>query len=285
MSQWQEEYPAVGRALAPEYRSLPREDVEAVLEASFGEGFGLDQAEGFLADIGRTLGKVAQVAAPVVQRILPGLASGALGGAALGPLGAIGGALIGGIGGALGSKGPARPAPRPAAPGPAAVPAAASPGGAVGTLLAALGSPTVQQALGAMMLGRAGSRSVPTPNGGQLPVAAVTSLLGMLANRASAEWEETFAAEAPSGETAWEGLDLAAPEARAEWVLGQLAPLEGTTEEATGDEAVGDPEPGGEASDEGWIDELYDELEEQMVASDEAAYGAEAERWSLSADG
>lgn len=281
MSDWQEAYPAVGRALAPEYRALPREDVEALLEASFGEGFGLDEAEGFFDDIGRTLGKVARVAAPVVQRILPGVASGAAGGAALGPFGALGGALLGGLTGALGSQGPARAA----APGPASVPAAARPGGAVGQLLAALGSPTVQQALSSMMLGRAGGRTVATPGGAQLPVAAVTSLLGMLANRASAEWEEAFAADELAAASAWEGFDLAAPEVRAELVLGQLAPLEAADEESGEESLSGEAADPAEGVEEAWIDELYDELEAQAIAGDEAAYEAETESWSVGANG
>ncbi len=280
MSEWQEAYPAVGRALAPEYRGLPREDVEAVLEATFGEGFGLDEAEGFFDGIGRTLSSVARVAAPVLQRVLPGIASGAAGGAALGPFGAIGGALLGGLSSALGSKGPAGPA-RAAVPGAAP----AGPGGAVGQLLTALGSPTVQQALGSMMLGRAGGRTVPTPSGGQLPVAAVTSLLGMLANRASAEWEETFPAEDLGAESFGEGFDLAAPEARAEWTLGQLAPLEAREEESSEEAASEEGLDEAESSDEGWIDELYDELEAQVIADGELAYDGGPESWSLGADG
>jgi hypothetical protein len=278
MPEWQEEYPAVHQALAPEYRDLPRERVETIIGATFGEGIGLDEAEGIFDAIGKTLGNVARAVAPVVQRALPGVLSGAAGGAALGPLGAIGGALLGGIGGALGGgRRPARPAVSPRTLAPAAVPGA-GPAGAIGQLFAALGSPTVHQALNSMMLGRAGSRSVPTPGGTQLPVAAVTSLLGMLANRASAEWEELV----PAGEAeAFEaGPDPVAPEARAEWALGQLAPVEFEPESGAGDQEG--------SGEEGWLDELYDEFEAELLGVDgEAAYdeGLESEDWSLAANG
>jgi hypothetical protein len=269
MPQWQEEYPAVNRALAPQYRALPREQVEGILAGTFGEGFGLDEAEGFFDDIGRTLGNVARTAAPVLQRALPGIVSGAAGGAALGPFGALGGALLGGLGGALGGGG--RQAPTAGPPGsPAPAPtAAAGPTGAIGQLLAVLGSPTTQRALSSMMLGGAGSPTVGTPGGRQLPVAAITNLLGMLASRASAEWEALVPAAEPEG--AGETLSLAAPEARAEWVLGQLAPIEAAPEDAA--EARG-----AEVSEEAWIDELYDELEAELLESG-------SESWSLASDG
>ncbi|MGE5527408.1 MAG: hypothetical protein ACM3Q9_01950 [Methanosarcina sp.] len=269
MGEWQEAYPAVHRALAPQYRSLPREQVEGILAGTFGEGFGLDEAEGFFDDIGRTLGNVARSAAPVLQRALPGIVSGAAGGAALGPFGALGGALLGGLGGALGGGGAAAPRPpagRPAAPAPAG---GAGPSGAISQLLAVLGSPTTQQALSSMMLGRAGSPTVGTPTGSQLPVAAITNLLGMLAGRASAEWEALVPSVEAEG--AGEAFASAAPEARAEWVLSQLAPIEAEPEDAG--EASG-----GEASEEAWIDELYDELEAELIEG-------EAETWSLAADG
>ena len=51
-----------------------------------------------------------------------------------------------------------------------------------------LGSPTVQTALGSMLMGPAGARTVATPGGSQVPVGAVTNLLGMLAGRASARY-------------------------------------------------------------------------------------------------
>src|SRR4051794_7687854 len=251
MPDWQEAYPAVYSRLAPQYRALPEDQVESLLEGMFGEGFGLAAAEGFFDDVGRTLSGAARAAAPVLQRALPGVVSGAMSGAALGPWGMLGGALLGGVGSALGGGG--APAGRP--PGPAPAPGApamggAGPTGAIAQLLGALGSPTVQQALGSMFLGRAGSPTVPTPGGSQLPVAAITNLLGMLASRASAEWEAVVPSEDAEGVV--EGLDLASPEVRSAWVFEQLAPIEGLGEAAeSADESV----------DEAWIDELYDELE------------------------
>jgi hypothetical protein len=259
MANWQEEYPAVHRALAPEYRSLSRPQIEAIIGSTLGEGVGLDEAEGFFDDVGRALGGVAHAAAPFIQRALPGIASGAMGGAALGPLGMFGGALLGGLGSALGGGGGAHPAPPSPSGAPAGLPAAPSlgapaPAGAIGQLLAALGSPTVQQALSSMMLGNAGARSVPAASGGQLPVAAITSLLGMLANRASAEWEAT------AGEASAEAFDEAAyhvsPELRAEAVFRQLAAPEALSAQFI--------RPAAEM-DEAWIDELYDELEAELV--------------------
>ncbi|MFL5910948.1 MAG: hypothetical protein ACJ768_10310 [Gaiellaceae bacterium] len=286
MPDWQEAYPAVYNRLAEQYRSLPEDQVESLLESMFGEGFGLAAAEGFFDDVGRTLSGAARAAAPVLQRALPGVMSGAMSGAALGPWGMLGGALLGGVGSALGGGGGAA-APHPGAPAPAAgAPAlgggalGGGPTGALGQLLGALGSPTVQQALGSMFLGSAGARTVPTPGGNQLPVAAITNLLGMLSNRASAEWEAIMPSE--DAESVGEGLDLASPEVRSAWVFEQLAPVEGLDEAAESAD--------GESVDEAWVDELYDELEAELLAGTEAydeAYDESAgdEAWRLGAHG
>jgi hypothetical protein len=309
MADWHEAYPRLHEALAPEYRVLPEAQVETVVQGVFGEGVSLADAESFFGDLGNTLSRAATVVAPVVQRALPGVMSGAMSGAALGPWGALGGALIGGVSSALsggGGGGGARPPAggRPGAPGrprapmrlpiPGVTPAAApgsAPTAAVGQLLGVLGSPTVQQALSSMLMGSAGARSVPGAGGAQLPVAAITNLLGMLASRASAEWEELV--PSPEAEALGEGLDFAAPEARAEWVMSQLAPIE-VVESDVGESFDG------ESSDEAWVDELYDELEAEMAGEsdgedygessdegydeslDEADYeSAESESWSL----
>jgi hypothetical protein len=264
---WQEAYPTLYRALAPEYRELGMEQVEAIVHGTFGEDVTLADAEGFFDDVGRALSSAARAAAPVVQRALPGVAAGAMGGAALGPFGMLGGALLGGLGSALAPG--ARPQPagappagliRPAVPqAPAAPPGVAGPPLAIAQLLGALGSPTVQRALSAMLMGRAGARTVPTAGGSDVPVAAVTNLLGMLAGRASAEWETI--APSPEAESFSEGLDFAAPEVRAEWLYEQLESID------LGPEYV----EAWDESEESWLDEMFDELDAELVeASDEA---------------
>jgi hypothetical protein len=136
----------------------------------------------------------------------------------------------------------------------------------VGQLLGALASPTVQQGLFSMLLGPAGSRTVSTPGGSAIPVAAITNLLAMLAHRASAEWEST----APFGRVDYisEGIDTASPEARAEWVYRQLAPIETITPPAQAaaphEEASSTADP--ETVDDSWLDDMYDELEAEFYA-------------------
>jgi len=298
MPDWQEAHPAVYRALAPEYRDLPEDQVEALVQGVFGENVSLADAEGLFQDLGRTLSGAAQAAAPVLQRALPGVVSGAMTGAALGPWGMLGGALLGGVGSALG--GGAATAPRPPAgapiprpglpPGlPAPIPGGgppatgAGPTAAIAQLLGGLGSPTVQQALAAMLMGPAGARTVPIAGGNQVPVAAITNLLSMLASRASAEWEE--AVPSVEGEGFGEGVDYA-PEARSAWLYEQLLPLDDV--EARDDESS--RESGGEESDggEAWLDELYDELEAGLMAENEPESvdeSADPEAWRVNAYG
>ncbi|MGL5859345.1 MAG: hypothetical protein ACRC35_13250 [Angustibacter sp.] len=203
---WQHTHPRVLQSLAPEYHHLAAEQVDTLLRGNL--GLGLGAAEGFFGDlgkavggIGRTVGKAVTAAAPVVAKAAPGAISGALSGAPLGPAGIIAGATAGGLSGAL------APTPRRVVsgvvpsgqmPGGLRGPAGAAPGAAVAQLLAALASPTVQHALTSMMLGSAGARSVPAAGGGPVPLAAITNLLGSLAVRASAQWQEV--APPPDGD-------------------------------------------------------------------------------------
>ena len=186
MAEWQEEFPRLGAALAEEYRVLPRDQVEQLVEGAFGPGTTLEDAEGFfdnltktLGNVGQVVGKVAAQAAPVLASALPGVASGLAAGAPMGPFGMLGGAILGGLGSALGSGHSPAPGQAPVpgqAPAPglgslasalpgvvsALAPALGSgPGGAIGQLLGMLGSPTTQQALSSMLLGPAGARTVP----------------------------------------------------------------------------------------------------------------------------
>ena len=286
MPGWDESYPLLSNALAPEYRVLPREQVDSIIEGVFGPGTSLEDAEGFLDDLGHTLSNAARVAAPVAQRALPGVISGAASGAALGPYGMLAGALIGGATSARSAAASPhrqqhlRPVSGPAPLGasvaaPASTAPAAGANGAILQLLGALGSPTVEDALNAMLMGRAGAQTTQTASGGTVPVGAITNMLGTLAGHASAEWEALW----PSAETEsyGEGLDTGSPEARAEWLYGELAPV---PVEAREDEAA-------------WLDEVYDELDAEFLvqvteAYDEglrvaAQYGWSA--WSLSTGG
>jgi hypothetical protein len=272
---WQESYPVLHRSLAPAYRELPRSQVEQVVRGVLGESSDLDSVEGFLDDLGRTLGSIgrtvgnaAQQAAPVLAQVAPGVLSGAVGGAGLGLPGIIGGALLGGVGSVLGQQG--RPGPAPAMGGlpsaggvsqptgvqPPLLGGGAGSTGSIGQLLAALGSPTVQQALSSMLLGPVGNPTALAAGGSQLPVAAITNLLGMLANRASVEWESIT----PFGEATYgEGIDAANPEARAAWLYGQLEPVA----------MESDGQSDAEVADERWIDEMYDELEAAFYSEDD----------------
>ena len=284
MADWQESFPALHGVLASELRTLPASSVEGIVKGVFGEDATLADAEGFFDDLGRTLGGVARAAAPIVQRALPGVVSGAMGGAALGPFGMLGGALLGGLGSAMGGGGARPPGAPAAAPGAPRI-GGAGPTGAVGQLLAMLGSPTVQTALGSMLMGPAGARTVATPGGSEVPVGAVTNLLGMLAGRASAEWE----ALVPSVpvEDAGEALDLMAPEARAGLLFEQLAPLASLAAAQSVDESAdesADEALDEAAGDEAWLDELLDEIdaEDAEAAFDEAAFDEAAGSWSLS---
>ena len=276
VQQWQSAYPRVASALAEEYRALPESAVEQIVAEAL-PGMDLESAEGFFDDVGRSLSRAAKAAAPYVAPIVSGAASGAATGAVAGPWGALVGAGVGALTGGLqagaGRGAPARPpAARPAAPGRAGAPAtvpglaqlgavAGGAGPAVPQLLSALGSPTVQQALMAMLMGRAGARNVPTAGGSAVPAAAVTNMLAALAGRASEDWESI----APSAvvEAFGEGVDEGSAYARAEWLYEQVLPV---------DDDEDDEDDEGEASEDdeaAWLDEAYDEFEAFLESWDE----------------
>jgi hypothetical protein len=203
-------------------------------------------------------GKTSPAAGAVGQ--LAGAASGLLGGGA-GPSGAVG-QLAGAASGLLGGgAGPSGAVGQLAGAASGLLGGGAGPSGAVGQLVGALASPTVQQALSSMLLGPTGRRSVSTPGGLEIPVAAITNLLGMLAHRASAEWESV----APFGQVDYisEAIDTASPEARAEWLYSQLAPIETSTPPAR---AAAPREQASSTVDDSWLYDLYDELEAEFYA-------------------
>ncbi|QBY55457.1 hypothetical protein [Cupriavidus oxalaticus] len=105
-------YPRLREALVPEYALLEPEQIEAMIEHTFGPGLSAEQYEGLFgaltraaSNAGRAVGLVAQKAAPVVTSALPGIAQGALLGAALGPVGIVAGAALGGAASALAKHG------------------------------------------------------------------------------------------------------------------------------------------------------------------------------------
>lgn len=287
MTDWTVSYPTVHHSLAPAYQGMSEAQIEEVVEAIFGAGTTLEMAEGFfdgignaLSGVGRAVGGVAQQAAPYFARALPGVASGAATGAALGPWGALAGGLIGGLSSALST--PSRPGGG-SAPGQAAAGGGqhAQPGGSAGFIpqqvaasgggvgapggaarsndamfqfINALGSPTVQRGLTSMLMGRAGAPTVPAANGSQIPLAAIGNLLSMLASRASAEWEELspYAGEDYLEAYVDESFDTSSEEDRAQWLYGQLAPPRFATAVVPTFEG---------ASDEAWLDDMYDEME------------------------
>ena len=137
-----------------------------------------------------------------VQQAAPGALKGAATGFMMGgPMGALAGAAAGGLASATTKTGVANPAAL--------------------ELLLTLLRPEVVDALIAMVLGRAGARSVPVA-GTQVPVAAVTNLIQSLAEHASA----THHAMRPRGGTPrylgdalQRGEDIASQDVRANALL------------------------------------------------------------------
>jgi hypothetical protein len=286
-------YPNLREALAPEYAEFEPEQIEVIIERTFGPAIAAEDVEDifgsigqFAGNVGRTVSHVAQGAAPVVASTLPGVAQGAMAGAALGPLGMLSGAALGGAGAALSrnGKGPARTAGsvfntgvgiagplgpaggiaqgalgRGVASAVGALPAGATGTPSAGQFLSLLSRPEVLLALQAMMLSPIGRATVPVA-GTDVEVGAVTNLLGQILSQAQAQ----FAASAgPQTEAIPEYLmestgeyrcDPADPSQRAE-VLWEL--LQQSTEP---DEAAEDSGTQDESDDES-DDEFYDELE------------------------
>lgn len=197
-------YPYLREILGPGFRGASPEQIEALFEVT---DISAEDVESFFSNIGRAFGsaartvgralpQVAQVAAPIAQAALP-IVGGALGG----PLGAAVGGMAGQAIGSLAGQQrqpqapsavptpPRRLAPGATAAGPPAV------GGAAAQLMQLLGDPRLMRALGSLALGPAGSRTLPVGNTRVSP-AAVTNLLGVLANQATAE---ALAYESSSG--------------------------------------------------------------------------------------
>ncbi len=257
-------YQILRGALRSEYAEVDDEVIEQVVADLYGPGVSANDAEDFLGGIGnafsnfgRGVAHVARQAAPVLGNALPGIASGAATGAALGPWGALAGAAIGGVSSALSAGGrhdgghgasgagsPARiagatrsattartgqlgqiariagPALAGMTSGGAAI--ASRPGGVGGQIAGLLARPEVQRALTSQLLGPLGRTQV-SVGGTPVPTSAVMNMLGSLF--AQAAHESSGADESmpvylmnDAGEFA---VDAADPDARADW-LAQL---------------------------------------------------------------
>jgi len=177
------EFEHIRENINPNYAHLSDRNIEALLERHNIEA---EAMEGFFDDLGKfakSAGKAVLSAAPSV---LP-VAGTVLGTAFGGPLGAaIGGKLGSLAGGALGTatgQGPSGPAPgAPALPG--------SP--AAGQLLQTILRPETLQALMSMAMGPLGRPNIPV-KGTPVPVGAFSNLLGVLANQAASEYNESLA--------------------------------------------------------------------------------------------
>ena len=221
----------------PDYAGMASGDLEQIVDASMAE-LSSEAAENFL----KTLGSIGKAAAPVLQRLGPGVAQGAASGAMVGgPWGALIGAGAGVASGLLGGQAKApRPSAAPAvgvppaAPGPAgpsATPGLPSGQAAAGTLLDLLQNPTVQQALLSQVLGTSGAQQVATPSGTSVPRAAINSLLAQLLANATESLPEAESIAEQSYLQGVDGeylIDPASLEQQAALVLSQITrPLRG----------------------------------------------------------
>lgn len=224
MSQFDDVFAELRPALsAPLQQASP----SMIREALAIEGIDADAAEDFLSSLGGAASAIGNAVGPRLPGIVQGAMQGASTGMAAGPYGALIGALGGGVAGGLSA--PATSRPGAAAAGAAATPSAtaallgAGGGGAAGSLLGLLSQPQVMQGLMAMLMGNAGSKTVPVA-GQQVPPAAIANMVAHYANQAAAEWEEQFGVP----ETATlPGLSESADEAERAAALAQAIAIEG----------------------------------------------------------
>jgi|GEM_PF-2379508 len=201
-------YEHVRVALSPELRTLPNAQLEAVFAEADIDAAELDE---FLGGFGKTLSSVgksfakalpgvAQVALPMVGTAFGGPLGGMIGGVAgqaigtlakggggravakgaLGQVAGMGAQLLGGRGG------PAGAALQGLAGAGAQLLGGAGGGPAAAQLLQLLRDPRILQGLAATALGPAGARSIPI-GGARIPPAAITNLVGQLAQQATLE--------------------------------------------------------------------------------------------------
>lgn len=178
------DFPKLRRHLSSELAESSDQRIEAVLKS---RNIDAEAMEGFLSDLGKFASSAGQTLLKAAPSILP-VAGQVVGTAFGGPVGAaIGGQLGSLAGGALG----AATGQRPGAPGlPGIGSLLGSP--AAGQLLQTMFKPQTMQALMSMALGPLGKPNVPVA-GTPVPVGAFSNLLGMLAGKAEAEYNEAIA--------------------------------------------------------------------------------------------
>lgn len=177
------EYVEVRKVLHTPYRNLSDYHIERMMESYNVNAEDMENFLSTLGNIGRgvvnALPQVLPAALPLVGTVIGGPVGGMIGGVAGR---AVGSAIAGGRP-ATSAPAQALPAIAPAVPGPAVLPGGSP---AAGQLLQTLFRPETLQALIAMVMGQAGRQNIPVGNT-QVPPAAFTNLLGVLANQANAE--------------------------------------------------------------------------------------------------
>ena len=260
------DYPMLRASLAPQYTGVDQAQLRALVQQVYGPEAIPEDVENYFASIGRgfqqaagAVGRFAQRAAPMVQNALPGIASGALAGSALGPWGALAGAVAGGAGsllsqsrnptaravgggistatnivstvrgggaaGALGALGSIASGGLGAAGNPLA---GRRGGGGASQLMGMLARPEVLNALQSALMGSFGRQSIPIGDR-QVPTHMLMSALGTVAQRAAHEMAEASAETAEqvleflaeAGEAL--GLDIEDAEGRTDTLLTLLA--------------------------------------------------------------
>jgi hypothetical protein len=262
-------YTEIREILASEYRDLPNESIEALVQQSFGSASAED-IESFLSGL-KKVGNLVTKALPTVLPVIGTVAGTAFGG----PLGAAVGGTLGRLaGGAVQSATAGRHGLRLPKPGAlaqqalGAVAGAAGPAGspAAAQLLGVLNRPEILQSLMAMIMGPAGRPNVPV-GGNPVPVGAFANLIGTLANQAAAEYNATAAHEGESiptyllNESGDFLVDPAVPEERARVLLSMLNEtlVETDESEADWDSVVYDEND--EEDSDFYVDAYYDMLE------------------------
>lgn len=171
------DYPRLREVLAPQYRNLPTEDIEALFANYNLSAGGIEE---FL-DVGKTISH----AAPVVLPVAGTVAGSALGGPVGGAVGGYAGQYAGKeIGRATTHRSKSRYSPRKGKQKPAQTPPGTS--AAAAQLMQIMCRPEMLQALMSMALGQLGRPNVKV-NQNRVPVDAFTNLLATLAHQAQME--------------------------------------------------------------------------------------------------
>jgi len=259
------QYGEIRQVLAVPYRNMSSEQIERMMEIYDVDA---EDMENFLSSLGSIGRSVVNALPQVLPAALP-LVGTAIGGPVGGMLGGVAGQALGSVLGprpATGAQPPApQPQPQPAMPLPAPMPGASP---AAGQLLQTLFQPQTIQALISMLMGQVGRQSIPVGNT-QVPPAAFTNLLGVLANQAASE--ANAAAQSAGDESlppylenyAGEAVgDPAIPEHRAYALLGLLHEAQTEQDESYARESwPSEPELDDAYFDELELQELYSEYE------------------------